>query len=140
MMKQGMIISAVFYALLTSIAPGLIVCRHSDGRTMLELAAAPCCAEKKEKRSKCCTVEVRTEDCDSISSAEDSCYDSPVTINNALLSQPCPNSNLELSLTYIDLTLFCVPQYEAPVQVYTDFHDPPPTIVITFLSNIVILC
>lgn len=139
MVKQtGLILSVVGYALLTLAAPGLIICRHSDGRTMVELAASPCCAEKKT--TPCCSEQTPSKEELSITASDDSCTDSPVQINNALLSQSSSHIDLALPSMCVDLTFLPIPHYETPAQVHTDFHDLPPSTVLTSLPTIIILC
>jgi hypothetical protein len=142
MLKQFVQIFAVItYALLTLAAPGLIVCQHADGRTMIELAASPCCLID-ESKSKCCSSEVDAESDGehAVSSNEDPCSDSPVQISNALPNQTASHSELSLSAMCIDLTFATAPNYEISIKVKTDFHDPPPSIALLSLTTTIILC
>jgi len=144
MLKQFVqIFAVVTYALLTLTAPGLIICQHADGRTMIELAASPCCLID-ESKIKCCSSEVEVEaESDgehAVSSNEDPCSDSPVQISNALPNQFAPHSELSLPAMCIDLTFETAPNYEISIKVKTDFHDPPPSITRLLLTTTIILC
>jgi hypothetical protein len=132
-------IFAVIYALITMAAPGLIVCRHSDGRTMVELSAFRCCAEQKMTPSCCCSAQSPIET-PTITSSFDSCVDSPVQVSKAMLSQSTSHIDLALSLMCIDLSFVAINNYETQTPEHTDFHDPPPSTILASLSTIIILC
>lgn len=137
--RLGQIFSVVTYALLSLAAPGLIVCQHSDGRTMIELAASPCCVVEAEK-SKCCSTDSDANGVESVTSSEDSCFDSPVQISNALPNQIPSHSELSLPAMCVDLTFATAPNYEISIKLKTDFHDPPPSIALLSLTTTIILC
>lgn len=144
MLKQlAQLFAVVTYALLTLAAPGLIVCQHTDGRTMIELAASPCCMID-ESKSKCCSSEVEVEaesDAEhAVSSNEVPCSDSPVQISSALPNQIASHSELSLPAMCVDLTFATAPNYEISIKVKTDFHDPPPSIALLSLTTTIILC